>query len=317
MLLTLKLKGPVLVALLLSLSYAATAQDSIQFLHPWKSGEQLNFKSSRSKSDYTRDTLYATTTFVYDVTLQVKQVTPKESLIELTYSANAKDYQEFKKSRTKDIVGNAVASFARQLYAFKSLKIIYTIDETGAFKRLKNGAALKEYISSALNAYQQDPKISSDFKGVLKQFAPAFLSDDFILYSFLMEVQALHQVYGVKWVPGKQTQDIEMPNPINGEPLPGTLTTALKKEQTGAPDGVAVYDLVMQQQIDSDKLTKTVEGAVTDTYQKINKPDNGTPSIESTLTYRYKIMDDLVQKLELTKRVASGGSRSTEQYILE
>lgn len=314
---TSKLKGPVLVTLLLFLSYAATSQDSIQFLHPWKLGEQLNFKSSRSKSDYTRDTLYATTTFVYDVTLQVKQVTPKESLIELTYSANAKDYQEFKKSSAKDIVGNAVASFGRQLYGFKSLRVLYTIDETGAFKKLKNGSALKEYISSTLNAFQQDPKVSSDFKGVLKQFAPAFLSDDYILYSFLMEVLAFHQAYGVKWVPGKQTQDIEMPNPINGEPLPGTLTTALKKEQPDAPDGVTVYDLVMQQQVDSDKMTQTVKGAVTDAYQKIDKPDNGIPTIESSLTYRYKIAGDLVQKLQLTKRVASGGSRSTEQYILE
>ena len=35
-----------------------------------------------------------------------------------------KDYQEFKNAPAKAFVGTAIAAFARQLYAFKSLKII-------------------------------------------------------------------------------------------------------------------------------------------------------------------------------------------------
>lgn len=196
-----------------------------------------------------------------------------ERVIELTYSGRNKDYQEFKKAPAKGTVGSAVASFARQLYSFKSLKIIYTIDRTGAFKELKNGPQVREYITNAVKTFQEDQNVSPDFKSVLKQFAPSFLSDDYILYSFLVEVQAFHQLYGTKWSIGKQTYDIELPNPINGEPLPGILTTELRKEQKGAQSGATSYELVMQQEIDSDKITEVIADKTAETYQKINKPN--------------------------------------------
>jgi len=311
-----RLKGLLLVALLFFLCYNAKSQDSVQFLHQWKAGEKLSFKFSRLKSVYSQDTLYSTSAFIYDVTLKVNEVTADERLIELSYSGRSKDYQEFKKAPANAFVGSAVASFARQLYSFKSLKIIYTIDRTGAFKELKNGTEVKEYISNALNAFQQDQNVSPDFKSALKQFAPVFLSDDYVLYSFLLELHAFHQVYGTKWAMGKQAIEIEMPNPINGEPVPGILTTELKKDQKRARGG-PTYELVMQQEIDSDKMTKILKDKITDTYQKINKPNPGTPPAESTLIYRYTIVDELVQKLHLTKKVTSAGWRVKEQYILE
>ena len=297
-----------LVVTLLFLHYNAASQDSIQFLHEWRSGEKISFRFSRLKSVYSHDTLYSTSAFIYDVTLKVNGVTADERLIELSYSGRTKDFQEFKKGPANEFVGTAIASFARRLYAFKSLKIIYTIDRNGAFKELKNGTEVKEYISSTMNAFQQDPNVSPDFKSALKQFAPAFLSDDYILYSFLLELHAFHQAYGTKWEIGKQTIEIEMPNPINGEPLPGILTTELKKEQKGGRRGPS-YELLMQQEIDSDKMTKILKDKLTDTYQKINKPNPGTPPAESTLIYRYEIVDDLVQKLHLTKKVTSAGWR--------
>ena len=83
---------------------------------------------------------------------------------------------------------------------------------------------------------------------------------------------------------GKQTVEIEMPNPINGEPLPGILITELKMEQKRARSSPN-YELVMQQEIDSDKMTRIIEDKITDTHQKINKPNPGTAPVESTLIY--------------------------------
>ena len=263
-----RMKGLLLVSLLFLLSWNATSQDSVQFLHEWKRGEKLSFRFSRLKSVHSQDTLYSTSSFIYDVTLKVNEVTADERLIELSYSGRTKDYQEFKKVSANAFVGDAIGLFARQLYAFKSLKIIYTIDRTGAFKELKNGREVKEYISSVLNAFQQDQNISRDFKSVVKQFAPSFLSDDFVIYSFLLELHAFHQAYGTKWAVGKQTVEIEMPNPLNSEPLPGILTTELKKEQKRSHN----YELVMRQEIDSDKITKVIHDKVDDIHQKIKKP---------------------------------------------
>ena len=311
-----RMKSLLLVSLLFLLSWNATSQDSIQFLHEWKPGEKLSFRFSRLKSVYSQDTLYSTSSFIYDVTLRVNRVTADECLMELSYSGRTKDYQEFKKAPANGFVGTAIASFARELYAFKSLKIIYTIDRTGAFKEIKNGREVKEYISSALDAFQRDQNVSRDFKNAVEQFGPSFLSDDFVLYSFLLELHAFHLAYGTKWAMGKQTIEIEMPNPLNGEPLPGILTTELKKEQKRARSS-ATYELVMQQEIDSDKMTKILKDKITDTYQKINKPNPGTAPAESTLIYSYTIVDELVKNVHVTKRVNSAGWRATEQYILE
>lgn len=298
----------------------AWCQKEISFLHAWAKGEHYDYTLLRARQDYTNDTLYSTTDFFYAISLTVTQAQEDEKEITLLYQSKSKDHKVIKKTPEAYALANALEYLTLKLYGFPSLKVVYSIDATGAFLELKNRTELKNYINSVINAVQHERSATPDFKGLLEQLRPSLLSDEYVVYSFLSEIHAYHLLYGSEWKMGKQQNTIEVPNPLTGEPLPGLLITEVKKTPGKTVKGKkepAVYEVTMQQQVDQEKLSKAVNEIVADAYGK-SKPEGGsTPPVDFSMSYKYTVKNDLILKATYIKKVVSAESKAIEEFILK
>lgn len=296
------------------------AQDSITFVPAWKISDHYSYVLSRLRQDYTNDTLYSTTSFDYDISLTLTKAEVEEKEITLTYKGKAKEHKILKKTPDKYALANALDYLSLKIYGFSTMKVVYTVDASGAFIELKNKTELRNYISSVLNAVKHEQGITPDFKGVLEQLKPSLLSDDYIVYSFLPEIHFYHLLYGTTWAMGKQKSEIEVPDPLTGEALPGILSTEVKKipakKIAGKVEG-PFYDVVMQQQVDQEKLSRSVSDRIEDTQARTSKEDSGAPLVDFSIAYKYTVRNDIIKKASYIKTVVSAESRAVEEFIIK
>ncbi len=306
--------GFVIVTVVVSAS-GVWAQDSITFIPSWKAGDSHNYIFSRLRQDYTNDTLYSSSTFDYTVSLTATRSQPEESELTLIYKGKSKDYKVLKKTPDKFVLANALEYLTIKLYGFSSLKVVYTIDARGTFLGIKNKNELRNYISSVLTAAKHDQQVTPDFAGVLEQLKPTLLSDDYVEYSFLPEIQFYHLLYSKSWKPGRQQNEIEVPNPVTGEGLPGILTAEVKKVAVKKPaprKELPTYEIVMQQKLDQARLMKAMQ----ETAHQTGIENNGTPPIDFNAVYRYTVKDHLIKKASYIKTVVSAESKSVEEFLI-
>lgn len=315
-----KIKSGLFIVTFFASAPVVWAQDSISFIPTWKEGDHYQYVLSRLRQDYTNDTLYSTTSFDYDISLTFGKADAEEKEITLLYKGKTKEHKVFKKTPDKYVLANALEYLTLKLYGFSSLKVVYTVDATGAFLELKNKTELRNYISAVINAVKHEQAITPDFKGVLEQLKPSLLSDEYVIYSFLSEMHFYHMLYGSTWAIGKQKTEIEVPNPLTGEPLPGVLSTELKKipakKIAGKMEG-PFYEVLMQQQVDQAKLSKAVNEKVEDTYEQIGKENNGTPPVDFNVVYKYTVKNDIIKKASYIKTVVSAESKAVEEFVIK
>ena len=314
-----KIKSGIFIVSFLASTTYVWSQDSIIFIPSWKAGERYDYVLSRLRQDYTNDTLYSTTAFDYDISLSITKAEPEENEITLFYKANKKEHKVLKKTSDKFVLANALEYLTFKLYGFNSLKVVYSVDVSGAFLELKNKAELRNYISTVINAVQHEQTITPDFKGVLEQLKPSLLSDDYVIYSFLSEVHFYHLLYGSQWKIGKEQSKTEVPNPLTGEALSGILITEVKKisaKKIAGKLSEPVYEVVLQQQIDQSKLSGAVNEKIENIYKQIGKDNDETPPIDFNVSYKYTVKNDFITKASYIKTVVSAESKAIEEFIL-
>lgn len=314
-----RIKSGIYLLSLVVMSPVTWAQDSVTFIPSWKVGDHYEYVLSRVRQDYTYDTLYSTTNFEYNISLAVSKETETVKEITLVYKGKSKDHKVFKKTPDKFVIANALEYLTVKLYGFNTLKVVYTTDISGALLEIKNKKELRNYVASVINAAQHEQAVTPDFKGVLEQFKPTLLSDDYLVYSFLPEISFYHSLYGTSWKMGKQKEEVGIPNPITGESLPGILTTEVKKtpaKKIGGKLEGPFYEVQMLQKVDQEQLSKSLGDKTGSTFEHIGKEDSGTPPIDLSVTYRYTVKKELIKKASYSKTVVSAESKSVEEFVI-
>jgi hypothetical protein len=297
------------------LSFCKTqAQDSIRFSHTWEKGQQTSFTLSRADAEYAGDTLCETSHLVYRISFLVTAYTPSGNIVEATYIRIHKEQKVLKPTADKFVVAKAIKLLKSRLYDFKTLKVNYLIDDEGSFAGISNEADIKEYINCVFNAIGQDSNVSTHIKNAIEQFRPQFLSPDYYNYAFLPELMFYHQIYDSKWKIGSGSIEVEMANPFTGQPVPGTMTTEVSKiDEPGK--GTDAYNLSMLQIIDSKSLKSSIQNKIKDVYEKIEKPENGSPDIRFGILTEYVMRGNMVRKMDFTKQVSSPDGTKAIQKI--
>jgi len=280
-------------------------------LRPFQENETRTFTSSRIKSAYSGKTLDSEAQVIFDVTLKVRSSSPEGSTIEWTYTKVKNEFKYFQQPQKEHTVATVVEYLGQNLYDFKSLTVVYKTDSSGAFKSMVNKDEVKAYIKSVLTKVAEEKKADAKFTTALLQFSSAFMSDQYIGYAFIQDIHFYHQLNGTDLKLQQKVYEIALPNPLSGDPLPGTLTTHGKANDDKS------YSYVMLQQVDKEKMSKVVADKLKDTYDKMGEPKDTIPALDFEMIYSYTIDGEKIKGGSLKKTVSSGGYKAVESITVQ
>ena len=187
------------------------------------------------------------------------------------------------------------------------LNFKYLTTEYGEFLELLNWKEVQNLVNLELDRLLTD-SANPNSKTINNEFRKIFSSRENMEQYVMKDVQLFHSLYGGEYVlKEKLTLEMEMPNPLGGNPIPGTISM----EMTDLDKKSNKCSILVAQTIDKEKLTK----ALSDWLEKMGKPkDSPLPVMDfrDHTEYTIDLAKGWIERIYNTRTVEAEGLKHIE-----
>jgi hypothetical protein len=194
----------------------------------------------------------------------------------------------------KSIKTNNAAPTTQQLMNIaKDMKVIYKIDELGAFQELTNWKELRKYFQKTYKTLREKYKASPEMDKLITQIEETFLTKEAIEIFAIKDIQHFHSFHGAEYKLGEILEtEMEYPN-LFGTYFDVELTECL--DEINKEDDN--YVMKASREINREQLINTTFEYLTKTLKNINV----------TMPITHEDLKDLKNEILTTSRIHGTG----------
>ncbi|MFN5539206.1 MAG: hypothetical protein ACK481_04000 [Candidatus Melainabacteria bacterium] len=142
----------------------------------------------------------------------------------------------------------------------EGLRIVYRVDQNGAFLELVNVDEVKTFLDHSLDYVSQQLPQNSLYSQAFEQLKSTYKTKEDLETFYLQDIRLYHLPCGQEVSLGiDKSDDILLPNILGGEAFTGTLIT--KAEISKSSDNHNVISIQMNQVLDKDKIAKILSSS--------------------------------------------------------
>jgi hypothetical protein len=197
------------------------------------------------------------------------------------------------------------------------LRVLYKTDENGSFMEVINMDEVLTYLNKSFDLLLKNSDLNhfgSDAMDELKSILSSRQSVEILL---LKDVQLFHTLYGSEYSSTKQSEDVELPNVIGGDPFPAVVSYRF----TGFDKIKKSIGVEMDMMVDKKAATKMITEYLNSTSKKSGKPEikpGEMPELNINDNYKYSIdqASGWPRSVHSVRLVNAMGSYSKETTII-
>ncbi len=251
-----RLRYFLIIALVLPI--LATAQNIIDsrtanVLPLWKKGDRFAYKVTKTERHFNKGTLQELTSSSFHLTFTVKDTTGG-----LRIDQRMGDFKLLEHTKEEPMTKEEQAMAERMLAMYSAVPVIFTCSRDGSVEALENTEAVvsgtKSFLGEVMGTIPD-----ADTRSLMTTMMDQLITPEAISTSALEYAQNLHMLHGGGYtVAERMSQDIELPNLLGGDPIPGKLTVVMNSLDPTSKR--AIFTITMQ--VDNVKLQTLVKDLV-------------------------------------------------------
>lgn len=281
----------------------------------WKKGDRFAYTVTTSEKSYEKGILDETKSASLKLTFTVLDTTGG-----LRMEQRMSDFKVVENKKTEPMGKEEKALMDRMMAMYSAVPVIYSCDRDGIVGALENTDQVvkgtQTFLGDVMKMVPDDT-----VRAVMTAVIEGLVTPEAVSGSALEHAQTLHMLHGGGYTVAERVHaDVELPNALGGDPLPGKYTVVMNTLDQRTGKGTFIVTVT----IDPAKLQEALKGYIAKLAEAAGEKLDAATEREISeifrsmkLTETYNITVDLnganVTKLTYKQEVTAGPSRQVEE----